>query len=254
MKHRLVMSIASAWIAAAVLHAQPPAFEVASIKPNKSSTTAGSLNMAPERGSFVATNAVALTLVMTAYNMWADRITGYPAWMTSERLDVEAKSDHPVSRDEMLRMLQTLLADRFKLSVRSEMKEIPIYALVVAKGGPKLRDASGGSTLGGRGPKGEILFRNISMPFFALGLAKGGIDRPIIDKTGLNGTYDFELLFTPESIRSGPRREEEGPAALSTDGPSIFSALEEQLGLKLEPQKGPIEFLNIVHVERPSEN
>jgi uncharacterized protein (TIGR03435 family) len=253
MKHRITALIASACMVAVVLHGQPPAFEVASIKPNKSGTTAGTLNMAPERGSFVATNAVALTLVMTAYNMWADRITGFPAWLATERLDVEAKADHPVSRDEMLRMLQTLLADRFKLSVRSETKEIAIYALVVAKGGPKLRDANGGSNLGGRGPKGEILFRNISMPFFALGLAKGGVDRPIIDKTGLAGNYDFELLFTPESIRA-PRREEEGPAVYPTDGPSIFSALEEQLGLKLEPQKGPIEFLNIVHVERPTEN
>jgi uncharacterized protein (TIGR03435 family) len=235
-----------------VLHGQPPAFEVASIKANKSGVSAGSVNMAPERGSFAATNAVALTLLMTAYNMFGDRISGYPAWMTTERLDVEAKSDHPVSRDEMLRMLQTLLADRFKLSVRSEMKDVPIYALVVAKGGPKLREGTGG--LNGRGPKGEILYRNISMPFFVLGLAKVGLDRPVIDKTGLNGTYDFELLFTPESIRTAPRREEEGPAPLSTDGPSIFKALEEQLGLKLEPQKEPIEFLNVVHVERPSEN
>lgn len=254
MKHRIAAIMAPLWLMTLALHAQPPAFEVTTIKPNKSGSKAGSLDLAPERARFVATNAPALTLVMTAYNIQADRISGFPAWMTSERFDVEAKADHPVSRDEMLGMLQSLLADRFRLSLRREVKEMPIYALVVAKGGSKLRDGNGGPMGGGTGPKGETLFRNISMPFFVLGLSKGGVDRPVVDKTGLNGTYDFELLFTPDSIRAAPRREEEGRAAFPTDGPSIFAALEEQLGLKLEPQKGPIEFLNIVHVERPSEN
>jgi uncharacterized protein (TIGR03435 family) len=245
--------VAPALLISFVLQGQPPAFEVASIKPNKSGTTAGSLNMAPERGSFSATNAVALTLIMTAYNMQADRISGFPGWMTSERFDIEAKAEHPVSRDEMMRMLQTLLADRFKLSLRSEIKELPIYALVIARGGPKLRDGNGGAMGGGRGPKGEVLYRNTSMPFFVLGITRA-VDRPIVDKTGLNGIYDFELFFTPEGINNTPRREGEGPAAFPTDGPSLFAALQEQLGLKLEPQKGIIEFLNIVHVERPTEN
>lgn len=209
--------------------------------------------MAPERARFVATNVPALTLIMTAYNMQADRISGFPVWMTSERFDVEAKADHPVSRDEMLRMLQTLLSDRFKLNLRTEVKEVSIYALVVAKGGPKLRDGNGGPVGGGKGPKGQILYRNISMPFFALGISRA-VDRPIVDKTGLSGTYDFELHFTPDATPAGPRREGDGPEPSPADGPSIFKALEEQLGLKLEPQKGPIEFLNVIHVERPSEN
>ncbi len=191
---------------------------------------------------------------MTAYNVQPERITGFPSWMTSERYDIEAKIDHPVSRDEMLRMLQALLADRFKLSLQQEVNELPVYALVVAKGGPNLRDAQGGPFGGGKGPKGEALFRNFTMPVFALTIARMVTDRPIIDKTGLNGVYDFELLFTPDSNPNTPRREAENSSNFPADGPSIFAALQEQLGLKLEPEKGPIEFLHIVGVERPSEN
>src|SRR5260370_41731728 len=152
----------------------------------------------------------------------------------------------------MLRMLQTLLADRFKLSIRREMRELPAYALVAEKHGPKLHLSEQQlpwtlSRARGYEPKsGRIIFENESMPDFASVLSTlVVIGRVVVDKTGLKGNYNFELTFTPPDRLTDPET--------SPDAPSIFTAVREQLGLRLEPHRAPVEGLVIEHVERPAE-
>jgi uncharacterized protein (TIGR03435 family) len=189
-----------------------------------------------------------------AYNITVRQLSG-PGPALSERYDVAAKAEHAVSRDQMLRMLQSLLVDRFKLVLHRETKEVPVYALVVGKGGPKLRPSdtpksegsnprtpsrAGGSEL----RSGHLIFKNESMADFAWALSRAAAtgDRVVLDHTGLEGTYDFELRFEPREL------------AVSLEGPSIFEAVQEQLGLKLESKKDAVEFLVVDSVEKPSAN
>lgn len=226
-------------------------FEVFSIKPSRNQGRPSALFL-PGGERFSATNAVLIALIMVAYDADPSQISGKALdAFRSESYDVEARAEHAVSREQMKLMLQASLADRFKLRLHRETKVLPVYALVVGKGGPKFREGNGGAESGGRGSDGQYIFRNISMLHFALGLGKG-LDRPIIDRTGLAGTYDFELAFTPEVAGQGDRNgRERGP---NPGGPSLFTALQEQLGLRLESQRAPIEFLIVDHVEKPTEN
>ncbi len=146
-------------------------------------------------------------------------------------------------------MLQNLLASRFDLTIHREKRELSIYAITVAKGGPRLTKSPSGSnglpTQSGHGTGGEGIrrFTNNSMSDFALGM-QALLDKPIVDETGLTGRYDFVLKWTPdESNTNDPNAP-----------PGIFTAVQEQLGLKLEPTKGPTDVLVIDHIERPSEN
>jgi uncharacterized protein (TIGR03435 family) len=238
-----------------------PAFEVASVKPHNADIRGNSVDVSVER--FTATNIPLGGLILMAYNITVRQLSGQDQWF-SERYDIAAKAEHPVSRDQMRHMLQALLADRFKLVVHWETREAPAYALVVGKGGPKLHhsDPSRGEILnpltptgaGGTEMKsGHLIFKDESMSDFAWALSRMAAtgDRVVVDNTGLNGTYDFELTFEP------PRRssDAEAPAtATSIGAPSIFDAVQEQLGLKLESKKGPVEFLIVDHVEKPSAN
>jgi uncharacterized protein (TIGR03435 family) len=156
----------------------------------------------------------------------------------------------PASRDELTRqadlMLRALLADRFKLKIHREMKDQPVYELVVAKNGPKIKPSSSDkfSLTTGRG---HLEFHHASMAVFIgylygrPGFPQQAADRPVLDRTGLQGFYDLTLDWAPDS--------DPNPT-----GPSLFTALEEQTGLKLEPRKAPFEFLVIDHVEKPTEN
>jgi uncharacterized protein (TIGR03435 family) len=211
---------------------------------------------------FTATNIPLGGLILMAYSITVRQISVQDP-LLSERYDIAAKAEHAVSRDQMLRMLQALLAERFKLVVHRETREVPVYALVVGRGGPKLprSDASRGEVItpltptgaGGTELKsGHLVFKDESMSDFAWALSRMTAtgDRVVLDNAGLNGTYNFELTFEP---RTPPRAEVPGTAT-SIEGPSIFEAVQEQLGLKLESKKGPVEFLIIDHVERPSAN
>jgi uncharacterized protein (TIGR03435 family) len=235
----------------------PPAFEVASVRQNRSGSRDRSMDISRGGERFTATNVPFGALVLMAYNITVRQLSG-PGEFLSDRYDVAAKAEHPVSRDEMLRMLQALLADRFKLVIRHETKEVPVYALTIGKGGPKLHqseppESEGGGVLrnpfraGGEEPRsGRLIFKAESMPDFAWALSRmAGIgDRVVVDRTGLKGNYDFELTFGRDVAPPG------GDAA----EPSVFIAVQEQLGLKLESTKAPVEFLTIDHVERPSGN
>lgn len=227
-------------------------FEVASVRVNQTGIRQrGSMEFLKGGERFSATNISLGPLILTAYDVTERQISvtgSFPA----DRYDIAAKAAHPVNPNEMRRMLQQLLINRFALVVHRETKEVPVYALVISKGRAKLhpseeseRDATPRTpaSAGGTEPQsGHLIFRNESMADLAWALSRmAGIgDRVVVDQTGLTGKYDFELTFA----RDG---------ALSAD-PSIFSALQEQLGLRLEAKKAPVEFLVIDHVEKLSGN
>ena len=249
-----------------------PSFEVASIKPNRSGDQRIRLMFAPDGLS--ANGLPVKELIGFAYNLKDFQISGGPGWIESERYDIEAKMDEstitalkklaPEQAVEQRRlMVQSLLAERFNLKVSHSSKELPIYALVIAKNGPKLTKAADlPAAPGGPGPKsmmrfglGELTATGMPMSSLADRIALE-VGRTVVDKTGLEGRYDFTLHWTPDrqGLAAGPA-DSQGPApSPDSSGPSIFTALQEQLGLKLESQKGPVETLIIESVERPSEN
>jgi bla regulator protein blaR1 len=256
-----------------------PAFEVASIKPNKSGTGMTMLHTTPV--GFSASNISLKALIQEAYGVEENQIFGAAGWLGSERFDIEAKvssSDtdalHNLNPDQRRLMLQPLLADRFQLKVHTEARDLPVLVLVVAKGGPKLHEAKPGDTYpnglkgfdGGGGPgmmlmrPGQLTAQGVDLSFVAKQFSQQ-LGRTVQDKTGLTGKYDFTLQWKPDRDPSpmpgAPQPGQQGPAAtLSPDSSeaSIFTAVQEQLGLKLESRKAPVEVLVIDHVEAPSEN
>ena len=227
-------------------------FEVASVKTNKTGQREGGIT-AIGGGRFRAANIPFKILLAIAYDVNFEQISGGPGWLDSERYDVEAKPDRLATTQQIHLMLQKLLAERFGLVLRRETKEMPIFALILDKGISKLRVHDGPEVDFGirPGDRGQVAFTGVSMPRLSLFLSIR-LRRTVVDKTGLAGVYDFELAWTPDE----PQRDEgpESPPQPDPSGASIFTAVREQLGLKLVSQKGPVEFLNITHVERPSEN
>ena len=256
-------------------------YEVASIKPNKSGTNMIRFMFSPSGLS--GTNVTLAMLIRSAYGIEENQISGGPSWLKSDHYDVDAKMDsatadavHKLAEDQrrlaIQHMLQALLADRFKLAVHHDSKELSIYALVVAKSGPKLQQAKPGDTYpnGIKGPdgvgRGGVMrmgrgqLTGQALPLSALArLLTDQLGRTVVDKTGLTGNYDFTLQWTPDESQGamfrGPDTGPQGSApSADPSGPSLFTALQEQLGLKLESQKGPVETYVIDHAEKPSEN
>ena len=232
--------------------AQPLEFEVASVKTNKTGQREGGIT-AIGGGRFRATNIPLKILLATAYDVNFEQISGGPDWLDSERYDVEAKPDRLATTPQIHLMLQALLAQRFGLVLRRETREMPIFALVLDKGTSKMRVHDGPEVDFAirPGDQGQVVCTGVSMSRFALFLSIR-LRRTVVDKTGLAGVYDFELAWSPDE----PQRDE-GPGAPpqpDPSGTSIFTAVREQLGLKLVSERGPVEFPNITHVERPSEN
>lgn len=252
-----------------------------SIKRNKSGPGIVSIYF-PQDG-FTARNVTLQMLIRSAYDVEENQISGGPKWFDRDSFNVQAKVDGSVidewrkltenqRRAEQQPMLQALLAERFKLVLHRETKELAVYGLTIAKKGPKLPEAKPGDTypggltgLDGQGApnllrvgRGVIIGQAVSIGSFVHALTTE-LDRPVLDKTGLKGIYDFKLEWAPESqgtiwSRAGSESGTEAPPLLESSGPSIFAAIQEQLGLKLESQKGPVEILVIDHIERPSEN
>ncbi|MDE3197849.1 MAG: TIGR03435 family protein [Acidobacteriota bacterium] len=258
MRHLSLIAL-FAGLAAAQTPSTPPAFEVASIKPAPPGARNVNLNIGGDR--FRTENVPLKMLITFAYDLRDHQLSGGPGWIDDARFDIVAKPDRPVppgleGAPVMRQMVQALLAERFHLVTHKERKEMPIYALVVAKGGPKMKVSDPAS----RGPRfsmgrGQLDATKAKMSMFVNILANQ-LGRSVLDKTELTGDYDFKLEFTPEMGREGPMKEfppgVEPPA--SPDGPSLFTALAEQLGLKLEAAKGPVEVLVIDSVEKPTEN
>jgi uncharacterized protein (TIGR03435 family) len=241
------------------LYAQSrPAFEVTSVKPNRSVDRAFGVVPSPG-GRIRATNSTLKQLINVAYQTPDFRISGNTGWMNSDRFDIEAKAVGDPPREQLLLMLQSLLADRFKLAVHRETKELPTYDLLVTKGGPKFKE---GKCVGQPGPLNPCGAYNVSARGHLTGKAVGmnpiaGFlssleSRVVVNKTGLTGEYDLDLTWTPDELPTGPG--DPGQAPPDPNGPSIFTALQEQLGLHLEPSRSPVEILVIDSADKPSEN
>jgi uncharacterized protein (TIGR03435 family) len=228
------------------------AFEVASIKPTEETGRSMNLNRAPG-GRFTTRNTGLKMLMTFAYDVRPHQISGGASWIDSEGFDIVAKAEAAEPTIEQFRgMMQKLLADRFQLTFHRETKEMPVYALVLAKNGPKLRVSDKDQTTI-QGGRGQVTYQKCSMAFFAQNLSPR-LGRTVLDRTGLKGEFDFTLEATIEDeIR---KRVEAGEASASSEpvGPTIFTALQEQLGLKLESTKGPVEILVIDRAQKPSGN
>ena len=236
---------------ASILIAQP-SFEVASVKVNQQGSAGGEgrerESISAEHGSLTMRNVSLNSCLRWAYSVRDFQISGAPAWFATERYDIAAKAASPASVDEMKTMLQALLAERFHLKIRSEKKALPVYALIVGKigkNGSKLRASGTEGTAVMRPGDGVLIFQKISMPEFAdrLSARPFSIDRPVVDRTGINGIYDFDLKLADNAAELKRSLER-------NDGPSIFDVVQQQLGLKLEPQKSPLDNLIVEHAEK----
>lgn len=248
-------------------------FEVASVKPADPDARNTSMQLVPGGGLKIV-NAHLKGIIAFAYDVHNNsQISGGPGWIESERFDILAKPPEAAESNTDVRQmtadqrkllqerirerLRALLAERFQLTIHRETKELPVYALVAAKNGPKLKESTGDGSQMLRGTRGELTAERVTMQMFVNNLSRS-VGRPVLDKTGLKGTYDFKLEYAPDSGgapgKGGPS---EGPAPASSpelSGPSIFTALQAQLGLRLESQKGPVEIIVIDRVEKPSAN
>ncbi len=239
-------------------------FDVATIKPNAEKDNRFMLRY-PQHGTFTATGVTLKMLIMSAYQVNAYQVSGGPSWIATDRWDIQAKaegSDGLMPRDQFDAMLRSLLEDRFQLKVRRDSKEMPVYELVVAKSGPKLTPHTGGD------PKpeermrigsGSLRFQNAGPPNLAFQLSLQ-LGRTVIDKTGLTGQYDFALEWAPEPGQGGPQSIGLPPdpslkfPPADPNRPSLFTALQEQLGLRLDSEKGPVDMIVIDSVSKPTEN
>jgi uncharacterized protein (TIGR03435 family) len=245
--------------------ASRPGFEVASIKLNKSGDSR--VMALPVRGGrFTVTNIPLQYVIGSAYGIKnSQQLSGAPPWLLSERYDIEAKAEGDPSFDAMLVMLQRLLEDRLQLKFHHETKDLPVYALVVSRPG-KFQPAEDGC---GPRPSTPTPCRFMILPGHLGGprvtvaqladALSAATERVVLDKTNLTGSYDISLDYTPEqgqfqALEDGAPTGTPLSPPIDANGPSLFTALAEQLGLKLEPQKGPLEVMVIDHVERPSEN
>lgn len=198
-----------------------------------------------------ATNVSLRQLIVFAYQVHDFQIAG-PDWLGSERFDIQAEGAEWANRPERPIILQNLLVERFKLALRHETKELPIFALVVAKNGLKLQSVDPNGTSGITSSRGSMTLEKASMKEIVDSLSQR-VDRPVIDETGLTGAFNGALHWTPDDAQPSPGGT--GDSAASDTGPSLFTAVQEQFGLKLIPQRGPVEVLVIDHVEKvPAEN
>ena len=221
--------------------AEPAEFEVVSVKP-ADPTSRGSSSGAPP-GRLVMRGASLKNLILNAYHLNEYQLYGGPMWADSARFNIDAKLPAGARQDRIPLMMQSMLADRFKLEFHRETRILREYALVIARGGPRLGKPSEGDHKGVATSQNTNQITGWGMPISKLvEMLIGAVGAPVIDRTGLSGRYDFDLKFASF--------EAPGDDTL----PSIFAVLQEQLGLKLEAIKGPVEVLVIDRAEKPTEN
>jgi uncharacterized protein (TIGR03435 family) len=226
-------------LACAALFGEETRFEVASIKPS-ANPNPGDYGTTTKPGRLLMENLTLKRAVMGAYRLGPNQVAGGPDWFDSERWVIEAKAEGPAGDSELMKMLQGLLAERFALQVHRESRPMNAFVLEVAKGGPKMQrsTADEGKTLHGRGSIDAI---RMSMARLAEVLSRQ-TELPVVNRTGIDGEYDFRLEWTLD--RDRPEK----------DGPSLFTAIQEQLGLRLRAEKTPIEVLVVDGASRPSAN
>jgi uncharacterized protein (TIGR03435 family) len=223
-------------------------FEVASIKPHPGEVTI-SADPAVRGSRVIGTASTLLDMITNAYGVRYDQVSGAPNWAGSDHYDVDAKApgDTPPTAGQARLMMQALLAERFQLKLHRETRQVPVYALVVDKDGPKLKAGAVGVATGGSMRATTIGLRmetkNSGLDWL-VGRLAGSAGRPVVDRTGLTGSYEYALDWFPAN-RVPPA---------DSNVPSMFDAVREQLGLRLESSTGPQEFLVIDSAARPSEN
>lgn len=235
-------------LAAQAYAAGPLAFDVASVKISKApdavvmmrggmmDSASGKYRVPSVGGNVNIGNWTLGGCIAAAWDLGAGQLSG-PAWLNSDRYDIVAKTSPQATQADLRIMLQSLLAERFKLATHREAKELPVYALVAAKGGPKLRASVGDQHLPVIfAPPARLIGQGSTMEALALALSRPA-GRKVLDETGITGTFDFSLSYSVDE-------------AATDAGPSIFTALQEQLGLRLEPQKSLVEVLVVDHAER----
>jgi uncharacterized protein (TIGR03435 family) len=230
-------------------------FEVAAIRPSKRSDLNGGIKALPGGNGYTAENIPVKLMISLMYRIPMRQISGGPDWLNSDRYNIEAKADGPYSIDDLHIMFQNLLADRFNLKFHIETKEGPVYALEVEDSGTKIKVNQSAQDFRipmNFAPEGVVGIR-VPMPYFCwwLGQQLQTSGRPVVDHTGLNKNYDFTLTYLPELP---PDFSKDNLPPEVRDRPSIFDALKQQLGLKLIPQKGPVDHYVIDHIDRPSDN
>jgi bla regulator protein blaR1 len=230
--------------------AQDSRFEVATIKPTHYAGGPLRVTGAIEPKGINWQNQTLRGMIQRAYGVKPYQVNG-PAWLATERYTVVARSADEAKEEQIMLMVRSLLAERFKLEFHRETKEMPVYALVAAKNGPKLKESKGeGATEIGAGEGPGIKFERASMGQLA-GVLGRQVDLPVLDETGLTGLYDFQLVFNQDGVRTRSDAAASDPSA----APSVFTALQEQLGLKLESRRAPIEILVVDRAEKnPIEN
>lgn len=236
-----------------------PSFEVATIKPSKPGAPGKGLVMRDPR-TFATINYSASDLMSFAYGVHIRQIVGAPAWLEDEKYDISATPDPPglPNRKQIEIMVQKLLADRFKLTFHHDKKELSVFALTVGKTGSKLTastgDPNGLPGLGFRG-LGNMNANNANMSDFTGLMQSAVLDRPVVDQTGLSGRFDFGLKWTPDENQfPGLKGQLPPPPENAEAPPDLFTAIQQQLGLKLESTKTAVDVLVIDHVEKPSAN
>jgi uncharacterized protein (TIGR03435 family) len=271
MKTRLIVAIALTVLAATSRAQAPkdPAFDVAAIKPS-ADTQAFPFSMVQPGGRYIGQNMSLRLLIKTAYGVHDSQIMSGPSWIDSDHWNINAKAegfkDATTFRDQARLMVRPLLADRFKLVMHHEQRELPVYALVLAKAnefGPQFRRddtcdpaappipaaqgaaepvapmACGGDLFNPR----HLQAKSMTLNYMLIGLGRTSIDRVVVDHTRLAGKFDWEVQWIPDDLRVD--------AARPPDGPSIFQAFREQLGLRFEPTRDRVDVLVIDRAERP---
>jgi len=236
-------------------------FEVASVKPNHSGDGRVMISRG-EGGRFTTENASLKMLITFAYDVRETQLSGGPAWLDSDRWDIVAKPEGAVPQSDagtatMRAMVRALLADRFHLMIHKESKEMPVYAMVVGKSGPKLKE----STPEAKGPSmrmgmGTLEGTKVKISMLARALS-GQLGRTVTDATGLTGDYDIKLQFAPEPggmMMKGPAGEHPEAPPADSDRPTLTAAIQEQLGLKLEARKEQVETIVVDSAEKANEN
>ncbi len=233
-----------------------PEFEVATIKPSEPGRPGQSL-LVDRAGMLTTTNTTLKDLMIFTFGVHPGQLENLPSWAETDKYDIKGKPDtEGIGNDTQIRaMMSKLLAERFKLAFHRENKELSAFTLNVGKDGPKLTVNDSGGNLpgfGGRGP-GSILVRNSTMAQFAGFLQARIVDRPVVDKTGLTAKYDFTLTWRPDQLAAQPANAPALPADIESR-PDLFTAMQEQLGLRFEAEKTPVEVLVVDKAEKPSEN
>lgn len=256
-----LVAVAITLLAASTLPApQPgPAFEVATIKPVESNPKSARYIVMQGPHRFVEKDYTLKLLIAAAYNLNPKAVGGGPAWIESDHFDILALTpgEAQPTHDQQMAMLRTLLADRFKLAFHREPKVFSIYVLEIARGGSKLKPSTAEATeqpalISTVYPQRIVLpARNASISDFVSVMQRAILDRPVIDRTGLSGRFDFNLEWAPDESEFGG-----DVGAAPSDAPiaPFFTAIQQQLGLRLEATRGPIETIVIDHAEHPTAN